>query len=111
MNMLNLYERNINKNSPILNMEAAKIVLDEFVQFVKENDLTGFDFVEIYDSENFISADDTIEDAKAPAEEITTSNRRNITMGNQIIPMAHEDGIFAPCDLNMQTNECLEVLS
>lgn len=83
-------------------------VLEEFVQFVKENDLTGFDFKEVYDSETFNLNQETAEETKVSVSEIKTINGRNITMGKQMIPMAHEDGIFAPGDL-YSAGECLEI--
>lgn len=84
-------------------------VLEEFVRFVKENDLTGFEFKEVYNSETFDSIPKTAEETQIPVSEINTINRRNITMENQMIPMTHEDGIFSPCDLSSQTGECLEI--
>ena len=80
---------------------------DEFKNFIEENNITGFDFVEVYDSETCNSDNETSEETKAPVSEITTHNSGNFTMGKQMIPMAHEDGIFAAGDLH-STGECLE---
>lgn len=83
-------------------------VTDEFKKYVEENNITGFDFLEVYDSETCNSANETSEETKAPVSEITPHNSGNFTMGKQMIPMAHEDGIFAAGDLH-STGECLEV--
>lgn len=80
---------------------------DEFKNFIEENNITGFNFVEVYDSETCNSANETSEETKAPVSEITTHNSGNFTMGKQMIPTAHEDGVFAAGDLH-STGECLE---
>ncbi|MBP0958056.1 MAG: hypothetical protein J5997_11920 [Oscillospiraceae bacterium] len=82
---------------------------DEFKNFIEENNITGFDFVEVYDSETCNSDNETSEETKAPVSEITTHNSGNFTMGKLMIPMAHEDGVFAAGDLH-STGECLEAV-
>lgn len=60
-------------------------VIDEFVQLVKKNNLTGLNFVEIFDSETF------------ELTEEATAFERNFIM----IPTAHENGVFTPGELGM----------
>ncbi len=71
-------------------------VLDEFVQLIKDNNLTGFKFEEVYDSETFNLTKETADETKTPAEEITAFNGEKCTMEKIMIPLTHGDGVFTP---------------
>ena len=85
-------------------------VTDEFKDFVEANNITGFSFTEIYDTNAIVSEKDSTEKKiKSPAEEVTAFSSRKYTMEKYMMPMAHEDGVFAPRDLDRSSGECLTV--
>lgn len=53
--------------------------------------------------------EDSAEESAKAAEEITTYDERNFTMEKQMIPMAHEDGVFAAGILEQSSDESLTV--
>ncbi|MCM1524798.1 MAG: hypothetical protein NC120_10105 [Ruminococcus sp.] len=84
-------------------------VLEEFVRLIEDNKLTGFKFEEVYDSETFAPNEKIEAEITAPAEEIPTFNREKCTAEKLIIPMTHEDGVFAVGVLGQSSDESLTI--
>lgn len=65
-------------------------VLDEFVRFVEDNGLTGFNFLEVFDSELYALEDPSY----LPAGRSSQTAKKTHYTGNYKIPLRHENGIY-----------------
>ncbi|MDE7292915.1 MAG: hypothetical protein K2N72_00670 [Oscillospiraceae bacterium] len=65
-------------------------VLEEFVRFIDEHNITGFNFIKVYDSETF----DTVTETDNKTAAAASGPQTRIT-----IPMTHENGVFTPEEL------------
>lgn len=95
-------------NKPITQFYSREIfVTDEFVRFVDENSLTGFNFKEEYDDE----ADDTCEKASpvspAPVIENKQVIKKTHYTGKYKIPFKHENGIYKLSCIEVPEGDCL----
>lgn len=99
-----LKKAGVNKknNEPITYFYDSTIfVLDEFVEFVKENGLTGFNFKELYDSEGDIIYEEFPSVPHAPVTQNIQTAKRTRYEGKFKIPFEHENGIYKLCSIEV----------
>lgn len=75
-------------------------VLEDFVQFVNENGLTGFHFEKVYDSDP--ASAPSVSDVN-PTE---PPPKKPAYSGEYKIPLKHEDGIFKLSEIKQTDGEC-----
>ncbi|MGN0637626.1 MAG: hypothetical protein ACI4J0_04585 [Huintestinicola sp.] len=84
-----------NKGRAITICEPFDIfALDEFVQFVKENNLTGFNFQKVYDDESDIAYEKLPSVPSAPVTGNQQKIKKTHYTGKYKIPFRHENGIY-----------------
>lgn len=90
------------RNEPITHFYAKPIfVLDEFVRFISDSGLTGFNFEEVYDSGSDIIYEEFSSVPPAPVTQNIQTVKKTRYEGKFKIPFKHENGIYKLCSIEI----------
>lgn len=96
-------------NKPITKFYSGEIfVINEFVQFVNANGLTGFNFQEVYDDEPNITYEKLPPMSPAPVIENKQVIKKTHYTGKYKIPFKHENGIYKLSCIEVSDGDCLK---